>query len=531
MICDECDFQGPPDREITTIQVPRIVGETEAPKSRECIEIFGPLDVFFPHYVKHQKHIPILVLKTDVHYTYAQELFKDNVEFVDEISPSEYELDERWARSHPEGLGEDEEDILTMRRVWIRSWVFNKYRRNNKPLYDELVRRYPNGCYAAIVCDKVASKEDDNMDDCWTISINPMSSHLIAKPLGAPLLPIQEMTNELLLLQLQSVEYGIPETFVEATAINWQKYNEQPAKPGMLYPAKALAGKGLKDSFETLQTAIFPKESIEYGAILEKHGQFVVGAFPSIYGGAMPGGGKTAAEYNMSRNQALQRLSIVWKFVSWWWAQTMSKSVYKFHQNLLNGKTDDHFTKKNGTSWETIWINKEQLLGKVGLVEPEVANGFPESWAQKKDLIVQLIQFNNDYINQALFHPENVGMLAQALGMQNFYIPGEDDRNKQITEIAVLLQQEPLDEMGEQPSIPIDEILDNHQVELDACRSWMVSDVGLDSKQNNPLGYANVRAHAAQHYIMVQQAAQAAAEEEQEGEENNQQSNQGDGGE
>lgn len=517
IMCDKCGYQGPPDEEYTTIKVPRIVGESESPKSRECIEIFGPLDVFFPHYVKHQKHIPVLILKSDVHYTYAQELFE---KLSDDITPTEYETDERWARSHPEGLGEDEDDILTMRRVWIRSWAFNKYKKNNPELHAELRRLYPNGCYAAVVNDKVAEKEDESLDDRWTISINPMSSHLMAKPLGAPMLPIQEMTNELLLLQLQSIEYGIPETFVEATAINWQKYNEQPAKPGMLYPAKALAGKGIKDSFETLQTAVFPKESIEYGQILEKHGQFVVGAFPSIYGGAMPGGGKTAAEYNMSRNQALQRLSIVWKFVSWWWAQTMSKAVYSFHQNLMNGKTDEHFTKRSGSSWETIWIRREELLGKVGQVEPEMGEGFPQSWAQKKDLLVQLIQFNNDYLNQALFHPENTALLASALGLREFYVPGDRSRNKQITEIALLIQQEPLDEFGEQPSIPIDPDLDEHPIELEACRAWMISEYGQDAKMNNPAGYANVRAHAAQHLMMVQMAAEQEQEQEEENKNN-----------
>src|SRR5262249_41684910 len=48
-------------------------------------------------------------------------------------------------------------------------------------------------------------------------------------------------------------------------------------------------------------------------------------------------------------------------------------------------------------------------------------------------------------------------------------------------------------------TVPIDELLDNHAVELEECRRWASSDAGQMARVQNPAGFANVRAHAAEH--------------------------------
>jgi len=51
----------------------------------------------------------------------------------------------------------------------------------------------------------------------------------------------------------------------------------------------------------------------------------------------------------------------------------------------------------------------------------------------------------------------------------------------------------------ELPSIPVDELLDDHAAELAEIRRWASSDAGQIARAQNPLGFANVRAHAAAH--------------------------------
>lgn len=507
MTCPDCGYTGEPDVEVQEERVPRIIGYENIPKSRQCIETYGPKDFEIPHYVTDPKHTPYVSLKTECHYTYAAELYGRD-DFQPNNDPEQYD---RWAREHTE-YSDNDDDQVTIRRTWLRSWTFN-YFKGQPELIAKLKARYPNGVRVELVNDTVVKKEAENLDDCWTFTMNPLSSHLHAKPLGAPLVPIQEINNELLLLKMQHVEYGIPETFADPASLDFATFGDKKSAPGMVSPARALPGKGLDASFTTLKTAAYPKEVNDFQAELESSAQFVVGAFPTIYGGAISGGGKTAAEYNMSRSQALQRLGTIWKFITVWWAQTMGKAVVSFHENML---TDEKIVKKNGQRFENVWIRKADMQGSIGQVEPEVGDNFPSSQAQKRDLLIQLMQLNNEYINSAIFSTENATITSELLGFREFSIPGEADRAKQLEEINELLVAEPLDEMGQIPSIQVDMELDNHQIEAETGINWLKSDIGRDARVNNPAGYANVRAHIIQHQqvaaMQAQQQAMAEAE-------------------
>jgi hypothetical protein len=66
----------------------------------------------------------------------------------------------------------------------------------------------------------------------------------------------------------------------------------------------------------------------------------------------------------------------------------------------------------------------------------------------------------------------------------------------------------------ELPSVPIDELLDDHAAELAEIRRWASSDAGQIARAQNPLGFANVRAHAAAHQsALARQSAQAAIQQ------------------
>jgi glutathione S-transferase len=45
----------------------------------------------------------------------------------------------------------------------------------------------------------------------------------------------------------------------------------------------------------------------------------------------------------------------------------------------------------------------------------------------------------------------------------------------------------------------VDELLDDHATEFEECRRWASSDAGQIARVQNPAGFANVRAHAAEH--------------------------------
>ncbi len=60
-------------------------------------------------------------------------------------------------------------------------------------------------------------------------------------------------------------------------------------------------------------------------------------------------------------------------------------------------------------------------------------------------------------------------------------------------------------------TVPVDELLDDHATEFEECRRWASSDAGQIARAQNPAGFANVRAHAAEHAAaLARQQAQAA---------------------
>jgi len=57
------------------------------------------------------------------------------------------------------------------------------------------------------------------------------------------------------------------------------------------------------------------------------------------------------------------------------------------------------------------------------------------------------------------------------------------------------------------PSVPVDQLLDDHAVEFEECKRWANSEAGQSARMTNPAGFANVRAHAEAHLRAMSQAS------------------------
>lgn len=188
---------------------------------------------------------------------------------------------------------------------------------------------------------------------------------------------------------------------------------------------------------------------------------------------------------------------------------------------------DEKFvTKDTQGNFLNVFIRKAETTGKIGNVEIESSDQLPMTWQQKKDVIMQLIEMNNEGIMAQLFAPENRQILKDAIGLNDFYIPGIASREKQLEEITELINSAPIPtgqpEMGPDgmpvmdmqsgmpqmamgPSVPIDPDIDDHEVEAEICRSYLISDAGRLLKTENPEGYQNLLLHYKEHNMIVQQ--------------------------
>jgi hypothetical protein len=484
---------------VETVVVDRV--DTEH-KGRVVIDIYGPRNVSVPLGCRDIKDTPYIFLEQEVHLGMIRSMYPQ----LDlKVSTADTYKHNTWARLPLEYEGQTNY-YTPVKHCWIRPWAFEMLMEDEKVL--ALRQLYPKGLCAVVIDERVVEVYADNIDDSWIVSQNPLSRYVHSDPVANTIIPVQEMYTDLNDLTMDTIRHGIPETFADPTVVDFKVYKNHQQLPGTMIPAKAKPGMGLESSFYTSKTATLSKEVEFFMAELKTAAQFVSGAFPSVYGGPQAGGG-TASEYEMSRNQALQRLSILWKMINVWWPRVMTKATLMFKNNL---RVDESFVKKDGNGFINIWLRREEMLGEISEVDCDISEQFPESWAQQKAALDQIIVSNNPSLLQTVFHPNNMEFVFQTIGLKDLKIPGKLDRDKQLAEIAMMLKSPPNPDGS--PTVPVDTELDDHDIHGQTIRDWLISDAGLDARVNNPPGYNNVYVHFRAHLVMkqMQMAQQAEAE-------------------
>ena len=497
--CPTCGYHAPPEI-ILRVQFEDEVAEwDETPKGRSGFDIFSPTHVKVSLHARNQSDCGYLVLRLETHQAKVKATY--DIESIEDTG-SDTELYERWARTPIEYAGTIQVDLTTLRYVWLRPWWFRNLDIEKARVLES---KFPNGVKVTVNGNQVLEFENANLDDEWTISFDPKANFIHAEPPGNAVIPIQDAKNDVFNLGIQSIEYGIPETYVHPKTLNLAKYGEAKSAPGMMTAALPPSpDKSIGDGFYQSKPATLSNEYTNFDRSLDQTGQFVSAALPSLWGGNQKPGETTASEYTQSRSNALQRLQPTWEMISVFWTQLMFKCVKNYATNL---REDEKFTKQENGTFVNVWINKSSLQGKVGHVEPELSGSLPLSWSQKKDFIMQLANLQDDRIGSILFHPNNAELIKRVTGMQDMYIPGEYDRNKQYQEYYELSVAAPISET--EPSIPVDIDVDDHMVHMQVMKNILVSNMGINLYKTNPQGYQNCVIHYRQHQLAIQAMTQA----------------------
>lgn len=527
-VCPNCAAILDPQLEKKQVTIPKFVGMTDKPKSRVCFKVKGGMFVKIAVYAKEQCETPYLIDSYETHYANALQMYPklwEKIAHGGYSSTGVNEPYEWWVRINPQYRNAFPEEVVTVKNAWLRPAAFNILEEDQAKL---LKKHFPDGARVIMVNEYVADYENESLDDCWTVTRNPMFDYLTHEPLGELLVNVQDITNDLISLTLQTIEHGIPQTWVDPQVVDLDGYKQTEAAPGTLTPIKPgrAVGQNISDAFHSTQSSSLSPEVFQFYQIMQQLGQFVSGAMPSIYGGQMgKGSSGTASEYAMARTNALQRLSTPWRMFTMWWKDIMGKGIPAYMKVV---QEDERLVKKdpNG-NYVNVWIRKADLVGKIGDVELENSEQMPVSDDQKADIIMRLMELNNMEIMQALTTPENLPFIRKVVKIPEFKLPGEDDRNKQYEEINELLNSEPIVqpqdpiiegvaaaqgiqmEPQELPSVEVDPFLDNHAIEGEICRNWLISDAGRLAKIEQPLGYKNVLLHYKQHIQLLAQSQMA----------------------
>jgi hypothetical protein len=515
--CPNCGALTPPEQTQALSSEPVDAGNLIIPKSRQVIEVFGPLQVKIPTHASKKEDVIFCILEDEIHESVMRCLYP---KYRDKIQPGSHTdlAYDRWARSQYENMGELNQYYVTRRRMWLRPTAYEMLGDEETP--ELLKAQFPEGLLAVFSSDTLLYIESAEMDDCWTFSLNPIYRRLYGDPLLKAAIPLQETANDLFQLEVETVKYAIPQSFADPEAFDFEQYSKSKNQPGLIYPMKSIGGQPIANSITSTITANLPKEVEVLEEKIEKYFQFVLGVFPSVFGGEAAGS-RTLGEYEQSRGQALQRLAINPQHVIHAaYAELMAKSIKAYCDDLLE---DEVFVTAKGNSFVNTWIKKADLQGRIGEVRPEQSEQFPSSWGQKKATFLELLQMNNQMITATLFHPENIQLVNEILGIDELYIPGDDQRNKQLNEIKALIAtppnmpptdpngQAPVDPQTGQPaqptsSVPIEPI-DDDNIHHQVLAAFICSEVGQTLKEENPQAYMNCLLHDMEHQQRMQQVA------------------------
>lgn len=476
------------------------------------IRVRGTLNTKIPLWAADQDACGYIIDYYDQHYSYLRYIYPDLRDKIDEQNSTDNF--ERIMRMPTLGrLYSDTylSSLQTLKRVWLRPHMFEMLDKEDaKELKDE----YPNGVHFAYIgdtnsIDLLAEAEPSNMDDCWTIAKGDLSRAVHGDPLGKPALGLQDVENMVTNLMIESMEHSIPSTFADPEILDFDKYSHQEVVPGAVYPTKEgmSSQKAIGDYFYTLQTSTLPKESVDFDAIVQSKTQFVLGAFPSIFGGPQTEGSKTLGEYQESRSYALQRLSIPYQMLFFWWADTIYKGVKIHIVEMIDEEV--HTSQNIDGKYVCVKLLADYFTkGRFNQVIPESAVDLPVSFSQKKSTLQQMIQLNNDTLMQYLFSPENRRITLRYLGMEEFSDMDSNQSIKQMIEI---------DEMQTGP-VGIDQFLDDHDIHLRIIKNFASSAYGQEVRKDMPEWYNNMMQHGQLHYqalqdnIAMQQQKQAEAQ-------------------
>jgi hypothetical protein len=517
VVCPDCMTTVDPNLAKSKLVVPRFVGYTSKPKSRICMEVYGGLYIKISNSAKKQADTPYLNFSYETHYVNPLERYPKLREKLPQGGWSNQGLNdpyEQYARLNIQYRNDYPMDNVTVKECWLRPAAFNI-------LSDEdckkLKKKFPFGAKIVLVNDVCADYCAENLDDHWTLTHNPLSDYLTHEPLGEVLTNVQDIVNDLISLTLQTIEHGVSETWADPAVVNFDQYSQREVLPGTLTPTKPMASnKNVSEAFFQSKTASLSPEIFNFYRIVNELGQFVSGALPSIFGGAQQGGGDTAAEYAMSQKMALQRLHTPWKMLTIWMKTIFGKVIPQYMKIM---QEDERVVQKDEQgNYVNVFIRKAETQGKIGDIELEGSDTLPISDDQQKQIIMELFALNNMEVFNALTSPENLPFIRKIVRIPQFKIPGEDDRQKQYEEIVELLASTPIPlppnpnvvlaakftgspepPLIELPSVEVDPIVDNHQIEADICRSWAISEAGRLAKKENSEGYKNVLLHMKMH--------------------------------
>lgn len=489
-------------------------GLRRVPNGAEKLDSYGPLFFKVPPQAQAQRDCYYLILVEEQHKAVLRAAYPGKAAQIEDGSGSGEDTYERIVRlSLADAQGGWNSmpmaNLVTYKRAWLRPEAF--WAHAEPETRSQLLQLFPEGCRVEFAGDTFLQAVPERMDDCWVICTGLPGIGIYRDPLGQDALSIQRQINDSANILAEHREMAsAPPVLYDARYINGDALARKRMQPASYLPVvieNVGPQKPLAEMIFQPRLGVDPQLWND-GERLAELGQFITGALPSMFGGGEPNL-KTAAAYAQSREQALGRLSLVWKEMRAAEAREMTLAIECFRRN----RNEDIELVVEGTSgaFRSEYIRLNDIRGNI-IAAPTADEDFPQSFSEIRDSLAQLMQSGDPELLAVIGAPVNRATVQHYLGLPELVDPGEDNRTKQFMEIEALAASEPLVMADGRlaPSIVPDAHVDDHAIHIATIREWAVSEAGLQNKAARPQGYANVIAHLLAHQEDQQRQAQAA---------------------
>ena len=419
-----------------------------------------------------------------------------------------------------------------------------------------LLEKFPNGCLLAKAGAEYAYSRNESMDDHIAIGHPSSGKGQNRRAMGTSLISIQKRINDWVDLLDDFFKNTIPKKWMNSEAFDVEAVKTQTNVPGSIGAFLPQPGLTTAEQYIMVEPTPQPQAALPdfIKWFITALSEEISGALPSLFGAAT--NTETVGGIAIQRDQALQRVGCPWQNIQDLFAEAALQAV-KCAKECRDGKS----VSQNIPDVGKVTVNTADLAGNV-LCYAESDTSFPESWAQREQKIMQMVDASsaNPELQQFLFSPANIPALVDALRMKDFKVPGASSVVKQKGEMEKLLRSGPMDnpqvlqaqaalqqategiKASSAPGQPIDPQVqqkteqlagmakqlppkvstvpvaqdesENHAAEAGWLFEWMNSTEGCKFKNGTAkqrAGYENVHLHWAEHIAMAKKIAAANA--------------------
>jgi len=537
-MCQTCgtDITQVPPSPAQTAMVPQQVGVKDVANGGVVYFPVGGLELQLPPEARSQAEFEYLTWRVELNSNELAAMYPEKEDLLRGASGGHGGGDqaddiERWYRvatknqtvgQVPVLLLDDQGNKITYTQTWLRPKAFHRLR--DKEQRDEMLRLFPRGVRVAIAGGVFCEATAESMDDCWAICHAFPGPGQLRESIGDILLDVQDVTNDICNLEVDVARRAITTIFADTAMWNQQAAGIMRLQPGRVVPVRRQGGEAIGNSFYECQPSRMAEQAVNLRKeMMTEVTQSLSGALPAMAGGTDPNI-RTASGYRMARDQGLGQIGIPWRSLKEAHVQIVTLAFKAFLKYHPQDQAVSYTVQSRGKTFSTKTIRLQDATGDF-IAKPESDEQYPTSPADIRQILFGFFNLapDNPY-NIAVTMPENMDLVKGYLAPPGLKLPGEVQQDKQYREIEELLrgqpQQEPVvdpmtgapavDQMGQvvlgppQPSVPVDMVYDDHQVEFKTVQMWMWTPEAQEIRKVNPGGFQNVWLHGQAHWQAMQ---------------------------